>query len=68
MLFTLETNLLYSVFLTTSFFTTLLSLANSFNLSISSLSTLVFKLAKCDFSPKLLASTCAIFLKSVFVA
>ena len=51
------TNLSYSVFLTT-FFTTLLSLAKSLgtgvNLSISNLSTSVFKLAKFDFSVKLL--------------
>ena len=50
MLFTLATNLSYSVFLTTSFFTTSLSLLKSTrtgaNLSISSLSTSVFKLAK----------------------
>ena len=72
MLFTLATNLSYSVFLTTSFFTILLSLAKSLgtglNLSISSLSTSVFKLAKFDFSAKLLTSRCDIFFKSVFVA
>ena len=71
MLFTLATNLSYSVFLTTPFFTTLLSLAKSLgtvvNLSISSLSTSVFRLAKFGFSAKLLASTCDIFFKSVFV-
>ena len=47
---TFVTNLLCSVFLTTSFFTTLLNLAKSLgtgvNLSISNLSTLVFKLAR----------------------
>ena len=52
--FTLLTNLSYSVFFTTSFLTTLLHLAKSpgmgVNLSISSLSTSVFKLAKFDFS------------------
>ena len=72
MLFALETNLLYSFFLTTSFFTTLLSLAKSLgvgvNLSISSLSTSVFRLGKFDFSAKLVTSICDIFLKSVYVA
>ena len=72
MLFTLATNLSYTVFLTTSFFTTLLSFAKSLgtcvNLSISNLSTSVFKLAKFHFSAKLLTSTCDTFLKSVFVA
>ena len=52
--FTLATNLSYSVFLTTSFFTTLLSLAKSLgagvSLSVSNLSTSVFKLAKYVFS------------------
>ena len=47
---TFVTNLLCSVFLTTSFFTTLLNLAKSLgtgvNLSMSNLSTLVFKLAR----------------------
>ena len=72
MLFALETNLLYSFFLTTSFFTTLLSLAKSLrvgvNLSISSLSTSVFRLEKFDFSAKQVTSICDIFLKSVYVA
>ena len=72
MLSTLVTNLLYSVFLTTSFLTTLLNLARStgtvFNLSASILSSSVFKLAKFDFSAKLLTSTCDTFFKSVFVA
>ena len=49
MLFILATNLSYSVFLITSFFTTSLSLLKSpgtgTNLSISKLSTSVFKLA-----------------------
>ena len=66
------TNLLYSVFSTTSFFTTsdnlLKSRRTSTSLSISNLSTSVFKLAKFDFSAKLLASTCDIFFKLVFVA
>ena len=66
MLFTLATNLSYTVCLTTSFFTIVLSLAKSLvtgiNLSISNLSTLVFKLAKLDFRAKLLTSTCYIFL------
>ena len=48
--FTFVTNFLYSVFLKTSFFTTLLNLARSagtvFNLSASILSTSVFKLAR----------------------
>ena len=47
---TFVTNLLYSVFLATSFLTTLLNLAKSagtvFNLSTSNLCTSVFKLAK----------------------
>ena len=51
-------NLSYSVFFITSFLTTLLNLARStgtvFNLSVSILSTSVFKLAKFDFSAKLL--------------
>ena len=66
------TNLLYSIFLTTSFLTTLLNLARStgtvFNFLASILSTSVFKLAKFDFSTKLLTSTCDTFFKSVFVA
>ena len=70
MLFTLATNLSYSIFLTTSFFTTLLSLAKALgtgvNLSISSLSTSVFKLAKFDFSAKHVI--CNIYFRSVVVA
>ena len=54
MLSTFATNLLYSVFFTASFFTTLLNLVKSsgtsVNLSISDLSTSVLKLAKFDFS------------------
>ena len=71
MSFTLATNLSYSVFLTTLFFTASLSLlqstATGANLSIPSLSTSVFKLAKHDFSAKLLTSTCNTFFRSVFV-
>ena len=65
------TNLLYTVFLTTSFFTTLLNLLKSAgigtNLSMSNLSTSLFKLAKLFFNAKLDVSTCEIFLISVFV-
>ena len=72
MLCTFATNLLYSVFLTTSFLTTLLNLAKSsgtgINFAMSNLSTLVFKLARFVFDAKLLRSTCDIFFKSVFVA
>ena len=72
MLSTFVTNLSYSVFLTTSFFTTLLSLLKSAGtgayLSISNLSTSVFKLAKFDFSAKLLTSTWVTFFRSVFVS
>ena len=56
-LFTLATSLSYTVFLTTSFFTTSLNLLKSTgagaNLSISNSSTSVFKLAKFDFNAKL---------------
>ena len=72
MLFTLVTNLSYTVFLTTSIFITLLSFAKSLgtgvNLSMSSLSTLVFKLVKFHFSAKLLTFTRDTFFKSIFVA
>ena len=72
MLFTLATNLSYTVFLTTSFFTTSLSLLKSTgtgaNLSISNLSTSVFKLAKFVVNAKLEVSACEIFLISVFVS
>ena len=61
-LFTLGTNLWYTVFLTTSFFTTSLNLLNptgtGANLSISNLSTSLFKLAKFDFNAKLEVSIC----------
>ena len=71
MLSTFVTNLLYSVFLTKSFFTKLLDLAKSsgtgVNFAISNLSTSVYKLAKFVFDAKLLTSTCATFLKSVIV-
>ena len=70
--FTFATNLLYSVFLTTSFVTKLLSLLTSsgrgFDLSMLNLSTSVFKLAKFVFNAKLEISTCEIFLISTFVA
>ena len=71
-LFNLATNLSYTVFLTTWFFTTSLNLLKSTvtgtNFSISNLSTSVFKLAKFVFNAKLEVSTCEIFLISVFVA
>ena len=70
--FTLVTNLLCMSFLTTSFFTTLLNLLKSVgtgsNLSISNLSTLLFKLAKFVSNAKLEVSTCEIFLISAFAA
>ena len=69
---TYATNLLYTAFLKTSFFTTSLNLLKSTgigsNLSISNLSASVFRLAKLVFSAKLEVSTCEIFLISVFVA
>ena len=65
-------NLLYTLFLTTPFFTTLLNLAKSLvtgvNLSISNLSTSVFRLARFVFDAKLLTSACVTSFKSVFVA
>ena len=67
----LATNLLYKSFLTTSFFTTSLSLlkltGTCTNLSISNLSTSAFKLAF-FFNAKLEVSTCQIFLMSAFGA
>ena len=67
----LETNLLYSTFFKTLFFTTLLnfvrSLGTGFDVSISNLSTSVFKLAKLDFNAKLLISICNIFLYQFLV-
>ena len=69
---TLATNLLYTVFLTTSLFTTLLSLLKStgtaFNLSTSILSTSAFKLAQSGFTSNLDGSAPVAFLKSAFVA
>ena len=66
LLFTFVTNLFYTVFLITSFFTTFLSLPKStgtgLDLSISNLSSLVFKLAKFDFSAKLEVSIPVAFL------
>ena len=71
-LLTFSTNLSETAFLTTSFFTTLLSLLKSAetstNFSISNLSISVFKLAKFDFRAKLEVSTSEIFLISAFVA
>ena len=64
--------MLYSIFFTTSFFTTSDNLFKftgmGTSLSISNLSTSVFKLGKFDFSAKLLTLTCDTFFKSVFVA
>ena len=58
MLSTFATNLLYAIFLTISFFTTLLNLLKSLgigiNLSISNLSISVFKLDKLPQSLKYL--------------
>ena len=66
------TSLSYTVFLTTSFFTTLLNLLKSVgtgsNFSMSNLSASVFKLAKFVFSAKLEVSTSEISLISDFVA
>ena len=63
--FIFATNLSYTVFLATLFFTTLLNLLKSVgkgaNFSISNLSTSVFKLAKFVYSAKLEVSTCGIF-------
>ena len=69
---TFATNLSYSVFLKTSFVTTLLNLLTSsgrgFNLSMPNLFISVFKLAKFVLDAKLKVSTCERFLISVFVA
>ena len=69
---TFATNLLYSVSLTTSFFTTLDNLlqpaGTGFSLSISSLSTSVFKLDKFVFNERLEVSMCVILFMSAFVA
>ena len=71
MLFTFAVNLSYTVFLTT-FFTTSLSLLKSTgtgtNLSISNLSTSVFKLAKFDFRATLEVSIPVASFRSAFVA
>ena len=72
-LFTLATNLsCLTVFLTTSFLTTLLSLLKSaeivFNLSTSILFTSVFKLTKSNFATNLEVSILVAFFKSAFVA
>ena len=71
-LFTSATNLSYTVFLTTSYFTTSLSLFKSTgtgaNFPISDWSTSLFKLAKFDFSAKIEVSTSEIFLIYGFVA
>ena len=62
---TFPTNLLYTVFLTTSSFTTSFNLLKSTgigtDLSISNLSTSVIRLAKLVFSAKLEVSTYEIF-------
>ena len=73
MLFTFATNLLFiTVFLTTSFFTTLLNLLKSAeigtNLATFNLSTSVFKSAKFVFGAKLEVSMCGIFSMPVLVA
>ena len=69
---TLVTNLFYTSFLTTSVFTTSLNLVKStgigINLSMSNLSTSVFKPDELVYNAKLEVSTCEIFLISVFVA
>ena len=71
-LFTFATNLSYAVFLTTSFFTTSLSLHKSawtgINLPISNLSASAFRLAKLDFAASLDISIPVAFFKSVFLA
>ena len=71
-LFTLVTYLSYISFLTTSFFTTSLSLLKSTgtgtDLSTSNLSTSVFKLSRFVFNANLEVSICEIFLMSAFVA
>ena len=65
MFFTFAANLLYTVFLATSFFTTSLSLlkltGTGANLSMSNLSSSVFRLAKFVFSAKLEVSTYVTF-------
>ena len=67
-----STNLSYTFFLRTSFLTTSLNFYKSTgtgtNLSMSYLSTSVFKLAKFVFNAKLEVTICEIFLISDFVA
>ena len=69
---TFAASLSKTAFLRTSFFTTSLNLLKSTgtgaNLSMSNLSTSVFKLAKFVFSAKLEVSTCVTFFRSVYVA
>ena len=69
MVLTLVTNLLYSVFLTTSFFAIALNLLKSTgivsNLPISNLSTSDFKLAKSTFLAKCYVSTHVTFISLV---
>ena len=71
-LFTFAASLSYTASLTTSFLTALLNLlqlrGTGTNLSMSNLSTSVFRLAKLVFSAKLEISTCVTFFRSVFVA
>ena len=67
MLFTFSDNLSYTAFLTTSL-NLLITIGTDTNLSISSLSTTVYKLAKFVLSAKLEVSTCVISLRSCFVA
>ena len=66
----LPTNLSYAVFFNNIIFTTWINLHKSTgtgsNLSISNLSTAVFKLAKFDFNAKLEVSACEILLISVY--
>ena len=66
------TNLSYTVALTISLFTTLLSVRKSaepvFILSITILSTHAFKLAQPDFAAKFDVSTAAALFRSTFVA
>ena len=72
MLFTFSTNLSYTVFLTTPFFTTSINLLKSTgtftNVSLANLSTSAFRPIKFVFNGKVEVSTCEIFLISDFVA
>ena len=69
--FTFVSSILYTVFLTTSFFTALLRLLRSiwtvFSLSTSILSTSVFNLPKSDFTSRLDVSNSAALFKSAFL-